>query len=104
MRSVALVVVVMAFSVQGCAGALVYGESRKVTGNVLAPAVALVHPTVPQEAATTCIIKGMTVVEVLQLPNSARAKDAAEVQALVQEVSGRPGVADCLAAAGTVAG
>lgn len=104
MRIAGVGIVVIAFGLQGCAGALVYGESRKVTGDVLAPAVALELPALAQEPATTCIIKGMTVVEVLQLPNSARAKDAAQMRALVREVAARPGVAECLTAAGPVAG
>ena len=93
-------VLAMSFGLQGCAGAIVYGESRNVTKDVLAPAVALEQPNLPQEAAVTCILKGMTVVEVLQLPNSARAKEMEQVRAFVREVAVREGVPECLAAAG----
>lgn len=99
-----LAIPVLAFVLQGCAGAVVYGESRKVSREVLAPVVALEQPDADTEAATTCILKGMTVSEVLALPNSTAGNEPAALRGLVQEVAARPGVAACLAAAPRVAG
>ena len=104
MGKAGLAVVVMAFGLQGCAGAVVYGESRKVSREVISPVVAVEQPGLETEAATTCILKGMTVTEVLSLPNSAAGKEPAALQGLVREVSVRAGVAECLAAVPGVAG
>lgn len=99
-----LIVAVAAFGLQGCAGAIVYGESRKVSREVLSPVVAEQQPGLETEAATTCILKGMTVGEVLSLPNSTAGNEPAALSGLVTEVTARPGVADCLAAVPKVAG
>jgi len=104
MRKVGLAIVVMAFGLQGCAGAVVYGESRKVSRNVLGPVVAVELPTVETAMATDCIIKGMTVVEVLSLPNSTAGNQPDALRDLVREVATRQGVGECLAAAPQVAG
>lgn len=99
-----LAIAVMAFGLQGCAGALVYGESRKVSREALAPTVAAAMPDIDTAAATDCIIKGMTVVEVLALPNSTSGNQPEALSGMVQEVTTRPGVDTCLAAAPKVAG
>ena len=94
----------MAFGLQGCAGAVIYGESRKVSREVISPVVAAEQPGIDTAEATTCILKGMTVGETLSLPNSTAGNQPGALRALVREVSGRPGVGDCLAAAPRVAG
>lgn len=94
-------IVVMAFGLQGCAGAIVYGESRKVNREALTPVVTAEYPDLAADAATDCIVKGMTVGETLSLPNSGTAPEA--LVSLVRQVATRPGVGDCLAAAGKVA-
>lgn len=99
-----LAVAVMAFGLQGCAGAIVYGESRKVSREALAPTVAAAMPGMDTAAATDCIIKGMTVVEVLALPNSTTGNQPEALSGMVAEVSTRPGVDACLAAVPRVAG
>lgn len=104
MRKAGLAIVAMAFGLQGCAGALVYGESRKVSREVLAPVVAAELPGSATVAATDCILKGMTVVEVLSLPNSTAGNQPDALRDLVREVALRPGVGACLAAAPAVAG
>lgn len=84
----------------GCGpAAAVYGESRKVTKELLAPVMAADRPGIPADAATTCLVKGMTTGEVLKLPNSAMAKDAGQLAAFAGQVVARPGVSECLAAA-----
>lgn len=104
MRKAGLVIVVAAFGLQGCAGAVIYGESRKVSREVLSPVVAVGLPAYQTDAATDCILKGMTVAEVLSLPNSTAGNEPAALQALVAEVALREGVPACLAAAPVVAG
>lgn len=98
------IVIIMAFGLQGCAGAVIYGESRKVSREVLSPIVAAELPASEPVAATDCILKGMTVTEVLSLPNSTAGRQPGALAALVREVALRPGVPDCLAAAPAVAG
>lgn len=89
----------------GCVvGGAIYAESRKVTREGLAPAVARAAPEAENEAATTCILKGLTQVEIVGLPNSGRLDDPARADALVREVLARPGVSDCIAAAPRAAG
>lgn len=104
MRKTGMVIVAAAFGLQGCAGAVIYGESRKVSREVLSPVVAAELPAFATEAAMDCIIKGMTVAEVLSLPNSSSGNEPAALQALVADVALRDGVAACLAAAPAVAG
>ena len=99
MRKAGLATVVAAFALQGCAGAAIYGESRKVSREVLSPVVAAELPAYAAEAATDCILKGMTVTEVLALPNSTAGNQPAALTALVAEVALRDGVPACLAAA-----
>ncbi len=99
-----MAIAVMAFGLQGCAGAVVYGESRKVSREILSPVVAAEQPGVETEAATTCILKGMTVGEVLSLPNSSDGNQPEVLRGLVRDVGARPGVGECLAAAPKVAG
>jgi hypothetical protein len=104
MRKSGLAIIVMAFTLQGCAGAIIYGESRKVSRDVLAPVVAAELPDNDTAAATTCILKGMTVAEVLSLPNSTAGKKPEALSALVRDVAMRDGVGACLAAAPRIAG
>ncbi len=104
MGKTGLLVVVMAFGLQGCAGAVIYGESRKVSREVLSPVVAAELPAYEAAAATDCVLKGMTVTEVLSLPNSTAGNQPEALRGLVREVSQRAGVPECLAAAPAVAG
>jgi len=99
MGKAGLAIVVMAFGLQGCAGAVIYGESRKVNRGALTPVVAAEYPDLATEAATDCIVKGMTVAETLSLPNSDTGNTTNALVGLVREVAARPGVADCLTAA-----
>jgi len=97
--------VALAVLLQGCGpAALVYGESRKVNRGIIAPIMTEDRPGVANEPATTCILKGMTVSEVLSLPNSAMAKEPDTLRGFVRQVAVRPGVAECLATAPKVAG
>jgi len=97
----------IAFAVllQGCGpAAVVYGESRKVSRQIIAPIIAEDLPGMANEPAATCILKGMTVSEVLSLPNSAMAQQTESLRGFVRQVAVRPGVADCLAIVPKVAG
>lgn len=96
MRGAALLLA--AWSMSGCAGAVIYGESRKVTREAVMPFMAAEAPGRDPEGASQCVIKGMTAVEVLSLPNSSTIQAEAEFGAVVREVMARPGVAACIAA------
>ncbi|GEM_PF-1905359 len=96
---------VAALVLSGCAPAtLVYGESRKVSKGLIAPIMAAERPGAANEAATICVLKGMTVGEVLSLPNSKMAEQPEALRGFVLQVAARPGVGDCLAAAEKGAG
>ncbi len=105
MSKVWIAIAAAAVSVQGCAPAtIVYGESRKVSRELIAPVMAEDQPGVENDAATTCILKGMTVGEVLSLPNSEMAKQPDTLRGFVRGVAVRPGVGDCLATSSKAAG
>ncbi len=98
MRKAWIAVAGVALLVQGCAPAtIIYGESRKVSRSMIAPVMVETAPTAANEAATTCILKGMTVAEVISLPNSAMGKQPDTLRGFVGEVATRPGVGDCIA-------
>lgn len=86
-----------AWSLSGCAGAIIYGESRKVTREAVRPIVAEAMPGVDADAASLCVIKGMTAGEVLSLPNSNTIKATDTFAPVVRGVMARPDVATCLA-------
>lgn len=81
----------------GCAGALVYAESRKVTREGIIPPLATLAPGVPTEGAADCVMKGLTQGEVISLPNSGTLDDPSRASAFVQGVLARPDVGACVA-------
>jgi len=89
-----------ALLLSGCAPALlIYGEGRRSSKESIMPIMATEKPDLAPDGSSTCIIKGMTVSEVVRLPNSKTVQRPDTLRTLVQEVMTRPGVADCLAAA-----
>ncbi|MGQ0564693.1 MAG: hypothetical protein ACT4OK_06440 [Gemmobacter sp.] len=95
---VRVLLLVAAMAQTGCAAAI-YAESRKVTREGITPPLATLAPGVQTEAAATCVMKGLSQVELLELPNSGTLDDAARAEAFVTSVLARPGVAACIAAA-----
>jgi hypothetical protein len=91
---------VLALVVQSGCAAAVYGESRKVTREGIAPALPAVAPGMPAEAASRCMMAGLTQIEIVSLPNSGTFDDPARTEAFAREVAARPGVAACLGAGG----
>lgn len=90
---------VSALTLQGCAPvALIYADKRGDSKAAIAPLVARAHPDVDTDAATTCVVKGMTYGEVFALPTSDATKDAAANQVQVTELLARPIVSGCIAA------
>lgn len=100
MKRVIMVLGAASLAVSGCAP-IIYGESRKVNKEAIVPVMAVERPDVPQDAAATCILQGMTVTEVLTTPNSPMVRDSAAMGVFVRDVMLRPGVAACLDAAAT---
>lgn len=91
-------------SQSGCVGAAIYGESRKVTREGIAAPLATMMPGTDNAAATTCVMKGLSQMEIVSLPNSGTLDDPAKAESFVKGAMARPGVGDCLAAAPKVAG
>jgi hypothetical protein len=81
----------------GCAVAI-YGESRQETREGITPPLAVLAPEVPTEGAADCVMRSLTQVEILTLPNSGTLDDPAQAEAFVKGVLARPGAAACLAA------
>jgi len=86
-----------AWSLSGCAGAVIYGESRKVTREAVRPIIAEAMPGRDADAASLCVVKGMTPGEVLSLPNSDTIKATESFAPVVRGIMARPDVAACLA-------
>lgn len=81
----------------GCAAAI-YAESRKVTRAGISQPLPVLLPGVATTAAADCVMRGLTQVEALSLPNSGTLDAGPRAQAFVAEVLARPGVAACVAA------
>lgn len=79
----------------GC-GAAIYAESRKVTREGITPPLASIAPGAPTEPAATCVMRGLSQVEIMALPNSGTLDDPARAEALVRDVTARPEVAECI--------
>lgn len=83
----------------GCAPGLIYAESRRSSKATVGATMAAQRPGLLPKAGGECLIKGMTLAEILILPNSPMAKKPAELDHFVTGVSARPGVSACLEAA-----
>lgn len=91
------IVALAAWSLSGCAGAVIYGESRKVIRDAARPIVAAELPGRDADAASLCFAKGLTASEVLSLPNSDTVTSTASLTPFVRTVLARPDVAACIA-------
>lgn len=86
-----------ALAQSGCAVAI-YGESRKVTRDGITPPLATLLPGVPTDGAADCVMKSLTQVELVSLPNSGTFEDPARAETFVKSLLARPGVGACVAA------
>lgn len=100
---VRVVLLVAAFAQSGCAVAI-YGESRKVTRAGITPVLARLLPAVPTEGAADCVMKSLTQIELVSLPNSGTFENPARAEAFVKGALVRPGVGACIAALPKAAG
>lgn len=82
----------------GCGGLIIYDGSRNQSKDVFGRAMAERNPELDSEAAATCVVKGMSVQEVVTLGVSDVRVVTAKTKAQLEEVLQRPDVAACIAA------
>lgn len=83
----------------GCApGVILYHGSRTNSKPMIEKVIAESHPKLESDAASECVIKAMTVGEVLKLGTSDTTVITADDKASVLGFAARPVAAECLAA------
>ena len=83
-------------SLSGCVGVVLYGASRGEVNTVVAKVLADQHPELDNAGATRCVVKAMSVKEVVVMANNNIEPITPGDISTVDQVLRRPAVAACV--------